>query len=115
MNSLSNALEDLVNDARVRIAAPILAVVLCGGFLILGNVTPKKPKYGASSKTVSVLPEQPLDIPMLGRSETMSGADAILAWKQPAPKPQTGKQVVAAQAAGKKATKPVKGTLTARR
>jgi hypothetical protein len=107
MNSLSIALEKLVADPRVRIAGPGLAAVMVIGFLVMGTVaqTPVR-----ATKTVSVLPDQPLDIPMLGRSQAVSGVDAILAWKQPAAKPAP----VKAQAAGKQVKK-VPGTLTARR
>ena len=63
------------------------------------------------STPVSVLPDRPLDIPLVGnRPQTVSGADAILAWQQPTPKPAAAK----ARPASAKA-KPVSGTLTARR
>ncbi|MFO0594666.1 MAG: hypothetical protein U0228_05165 [Myxococcaceae bacterium] len=112
MNSLSN----LIDDPRVRIAGPLFAAVLCIGFLVMGSVAQDSTRH---TKTVSVLPDQPLNIPMLGRTETMSGADAILAWKQPAPKPGQPQTVngAASQVDPKGKGKPgkAKGTLTARR
>ncbi len=108
MNSLSIALEKLISDPRVRIAGPGLAALMVIGFLVMGTVA-QQPMH--STKTVSVLPEQPLDIPMLGRGQATSGVDAILAWQQPAAKPAP----VKAQAAGKQVKQAKKGTLTARR
>jgi hypothetical protein len=108
MNALATAIEKFVADPRVRIAGPALAALLVVGFLVMGTMA--REPVRSSSKPVSVLPERPLDIPLMGRSQTVSGVDAILAWQQPTPKPAATK----AKPAGAKA-KPVNGTLTARR
>lgn len=109
MNALANALEKLVADPRVRIAGPALAAVLVVGFLVMGTMA--REPVRKRSTPVSVLPDRPLDIPLMGnRPQTVSGADAILAWQQPTPKPAAAK----AKPASAKA-KPVSGTLTARR
>lgn len=109
MNALAIALEKFVADPRVRIAGPALAALLVVGFLVMGTMA--REPVRTSSTPVSVLPERPLDIPMMGgRSQTVSGIDAILAWQQPTPKPTATK--------GKPASaksKPANGTLTARR
>jgi hypothetical protein len=115
MDSSSSRLERFIDDPRVRIAGPVVALMLTAIFLIVGNVAGSSSGY--SSKTVSVLPDQPLNIPVMYKSQTVSGADAILAWKQPDSKR------VAANAAGSEAApagkakpgKKAKGTLTARR
>jgi hypothetical protein len=108
MNALTTALEKFVADPRVRIAGPVLAALLVVGFLTLGTVS--RTSTRAVSKPVSVLPERPLDIPLMGRQETVSGVDAILAWQKPAPKPAPTK----AKPASPKA-RASDGTLTARR
>lgn len=108
MNALANAIEKLVADPRVRIAGPALAAVLVVGFLVMGTMA--REPVRKRSTPVSVLPERPLDIPMMGhRTQTVSGIDAILAWQQPAPKPAAKAKPASAKA------KPVNGTLTARR
>lgn len=108
MNALTTAIEKFVADPRVRIAGPVFAALLVVGFLVMGTVS--RTSARTASKPVSVLPDRPLDIPMMGRQETVSGIDAILAWQKPTPKPAATKAKPAAPKA-----KAVDGTLTARR
>ncbi|MFT3706076.1 MAG: hypothetical protein QM817_00280 [Archangium sp.] len=112
MNSLSNRIEALIDDPRVRIAGPVVALAVTVGFLIFGNVVQSSSSY--AGKVVSVLPDQPLNLgASVARSEVMDGAASILAWQQPAAKPAAAKPA-AANAKDSKA-KGKKGTLTARR
>lgn len=110
MNSLSTRLEALVDDPRVRIAGPALAILVTIGLLIFGNSISDAASY--SRKTVSVLPDQPLNLGNAVRAEVQDGAAAILAWqnlpsakttasKPAAPGAKDGKD---AKAKGKKAT-----------
>lgn len=111
MNSLSNRLESLIDDPRVRIAGPVVALAVTVGFLIFGNVAQNSSSY--AGKMISVLPDQPLNLGgAVSRSELSDGAASILAWQQPAAKPAAAKP--AANAKDSKA-KGKKGTLTARR
>jgi hypothetical protein len=111
MNSLSNRIESLIDDPRVRIAGPVVALAVTVGFLIFGN-TMQNAEY-AGTRMVSVLPDRPLNLgPNLNRPEVVDGAAAILAWQQPsAAKPAAAKPAAPASAKAKGK----KGTLTARR
>lgn len=91
-----------MSDDRVRMGGAILAAVLTLGFLVMGNVSSSH--HAKALKPVSVLPEQPLDIPVMGRGQAQSGVDAILAWQQPVPAKPTASVkpgAVKATAAGK--------------
>lgn len=105
MNSLSNRLEALVDDPRVRIAGPALAILVTIGLLIFGNSISDASSY--SRKTVSVLPEQPLNLGNAVRAEVQDGAAAILTWQNlPSAKtaPSKPEAAPAGKAKGKKAT-----------
>ncbi len=108
MNALAIALEKFVADPRVRIAGPAFAALLVVGFLLMGTMA--REPVRTSSRPVSVLPDRPLDIPMMGGSQTVSGVDAILAWQKPTPKPAATKTKPASAKA-----KTGNGALTARR
>ncbi|MBL8912682.1 MAG: hypothetical protein JNM17_18455 [Archangium sp.] len=107
MNSLSTRLEAFIDDPRVRIAGPVLAIVVTVALMIFGNVA-TAPSAASKMKAVSVLPDQPLNLGTSTRaSEAVDGAAAILAWQNlPAAKTAPSKPAAkdAKPAKGKKAT-----------
>ncbi len=98
MNTLSitSTLERLMNDSRVRIGAAIVGALVIGTSMIVVNVSQRPVR---SAKTVAVLPEYPLNIPMVRQL--------------PPPQPKKGEVV---QRLGKETkVRPSARTLTARR
>jgi len=83
-----------MNDSRVRIGGAIVGGLIIVVSLVVGHLA-QTPSH--ASKPVAVLPEYPLNVPMVRRL--------------PAPEPKKG-DVVTARAAGKETKR---RTLTARR
>ena len=57
-------LESLMNDRRVRIGGLIAGAVIIATSMIVANVA-NDPSYARSTKSVAVLPDSPLNIPIM--------------------------------------------------
>jgi hypothetical protein len=96
MNDLSNTLERLMNDTRVRIGAAVVGGLIIVTSLIVANECQAPVRL---AKVAAVLPEYPLNLPMVRRL--------------PPPEPKKGDVVSSLKRVESK--KGLRGTLTARR